>query len=308
MGFKKNLPSVEHVMAYDRFQVYLALRSNFTFLSKVIYMSLWILLGEANYIQSRDYIAEGKPHNEEFVARYQSFLQWAMLTMTFGRLALMVISFKKQQVCKIYIYYQILYSLLEECMPRDYGTMQVNIFMTNNVMNFCLLYYDFWPSSICMVLSQAVQMVIIAVVYEETITAGTVGMTIAAMVWQFGNLFLCHLIINSVGMLFVEADILRSGNEHLLNNLKEGVIIMDQETGMVKFANTAAKKQFKIRKNRTFAISLDSGENDHVVNKEEKLFALVDMKIFEEKDESSEIIKAITDINDYKSIDSIIHT
>lgn len=42
---KKNLPSVEHVMAYDRFQVYLTLRSNFNFLSRVIYTSLWILLG-----------------------------------------------------------------------------------------------------------------------------------------------------------------------------------------------------------------------------------------------------------------------
>lgn len=165
-------------------------------------------------------------------------------------------------------------------MPRDYGTMQVNIFMTNNLMNFCLLYYDFWPSSICMVLSQAVQMIIISVVYEKPITAGDVGMTIAAMIWQFTNLLLCHLIINSMGMLFVEADILRTGNEQLLNNLKEGVIIMDQKTGMVKFANTAAKKQFKIRKNRNFAISLNF--EDDAVNKEEELFALVDMKIFEE--------------------------
>ena len=74
-----------------------------------------------------------------------------MIVMTFGRLVLIAISFKQIKVCKVYIYYQIIYSLLEECMPRDYGTMQVNIFMTNNVMNFCLLYYNFWPSVICMV-------------------------------------------------------------------------------------------------------------------------------------------------------------
>ena len=100
-------------------------------------------------------------------------------------------------------------------------------------------------------------MLLIGTVYDKAITVGIVGETIAAMVWQFLNLTLCHMIINSVGMLFVEADILRTGNEHLLNNLKEGVIIMDKESGMVKFANTAAKKGFKIRKNRNLAISID---------------------------------------------------
>ena len=65
-----DLPSEEHIQAWDRFEVYLALRSNFTFLSKVIYTALWIALGKANYIQSQTYIDAGEPHNEEFSNRY----------------------------------------------------------------------------------------------------------------------------------------------------------------------------------------------------------------------------------------------
>ena len=49
-----------------------------------------------------------------------------------------------------------------------------------------------------------------------------------------------HAIINLIGLLFVDAEILRAGDEQLLNDLKEGVIIMDEETGLVLFVNKAA--------------------------------------------------------------------
>ena len=39
-----------------------------------------------------------------------------------------------------------------------------------------------------------------------------------------------HLIITKVGMIYVEAEILRTGNEELLNNLEEGVIILENES------------------------------------------------------------------------------
>ena len=58
----------------------------------------------------------------------------------------------------------------------------------------------------------------------------------------------------------MDADILRTGNEQLLNNLKEGVIIMDQESGMVMFLNTAAKR-FNIRMNKFLSISLVKEED-----------------------------------------------
>ena len=44
------------------------------------------------------------------------------------------------------------------------------------------------------------------------------------------NLFIMHLIITKVGMIYVEAEILRTGNEELLNNLEEGVIILEDES------------------------------------------------------------------------------
>jgi len=47
--------------------------------------------------------------------------------------------------------------------------------------------------------------------------------------------------MNIIGFLFIETEILRVGDEQLLNDLKEGVIILDHESGYVLFVNQAAK-------------------------------------------------------------------
>ena len=62
------------------------------------------------------------------------------------------------------------------------------------------------------------------------------------MIWQSLNLLIAHLTITKVGMIFVEAEILREGNESLLNELEEGVIIQDLETKKTIFMNKAVSK------------------------------------------------------------------
>ena len=52
-------------------------------------------------------------------------------------------------------------------------------------------------------------------------------------------LIACHLVITQVGLIFVEAEILHIGNEQLLNNFEEGIIIYSQDTREALFANKA---------------------------------------------------------------------
>ena len=58
---------------------------------------------------------------------------------------------------------------------------------------------------------------------------------------NFCTQFLIHVIITGFGMLFVDAEVLRIGNDALLNDLDEGVIIVDEATSKVTFLNRAAK-------------------------------------------------------------------
>ena len=46
----------------------------------------------------------------------------------------------------------------------------------------------------------------------------------------------------SIGLLYINSEMQREGNEDILNNMKESVIILQKHTGTVMFANTAAKR------------------------------------------------------------------
>ena len=129
-------------------------RSNLTFISRVIFTSFWMFLGKANFQQSQKFIDDGGTYNTELIDTMFPSIKWAMIILTFGRLICIFISIKKLAICKIYIYYQAIYILLEEFLPRDYGDMQHKLLMANNIMNFGLLYFSFWPGAIFMLATQ----------------------------------------------------------------------------------------------------------------------------------------------------------
>ena len=46
--------------------------------------------------------------------------------------------------------------------------------------------------------------------------------------WHTLNMFIIHWIITKIGFLFIDAEMLRLGNDALLDNLEEGVIILEE--------------------------------------------------------------------------------
>ena len=61
------------------------------------------------------------------------------------------------------------------------------------------------------------------------------------MLWISSTVLLSHVIIKSAGLLFVEAEILRYGNENILDSLQEGVIILSEDTNEMYYQNRAAR-------------------------------------------------------------------
>ena len=50
---RKDLPSEEHKQAWERFETFMGYRCNFTYLSKVVYTIMFMILGKANYQKKR---------------------------------------------------------------------------------------------------------------------------------------------------------------------------------------------------------------------------------------------------------------
>lgn len=143
---QKQLPTKEHEDAWKLFERALAIRCNITFVSKVVYMIVMVGIGRANFQTSSNYIDAGEEHNEALVESSFNFLKIVLIVMSLGRIPLIAISFKYSGICRFYFYYQVVYASLEWCLPRDYGAVATNVLFSDNVLNFCLLYYDFWPS------------------------------------------------------------------------------------------------------------------------------------------------------------------
>ena len=60
-------------------------------------------------------------------------------------------------------------------------------------------------------------------------------------------IFSFHLITTKVGMIFVEAEVLREGNDQVQDNLTEGVIILDSADLQPLYHNKAADADKSVR-------------------------------------------------------------
>ena len=117
-----------------------------------------------------------------------------------------------------------------------------------------------------------------------------------------------HLIITMVGMIFVNADILSLGNEQLLNNLEEGIMILDEDSQEVIFTNNALK-QLQMAEDETLSMTNITVEGSHQLNlsKDDKLFAQIDTSLFKITPiDSASVITRIQDLQDYASLEQII--
>ena len=85
-----------------------------------------------------DDAAEGQ-YSEQFVSETFTIVKLTLITMTFGRLLLLLISVKNPEICRVYLYYQAIYKAVEMLLPRDYGTVQANLILMVNLFDFLML-------------------------------------------------------------------------------------------------------------------------------------------------------------------------
>ena len=89
-------------------------------------------------------------------------------------------------------------------------------------------------------LQLSTQLLVRQFIYEAPIDSGIVVGLITAMIFTALVITLMHILFNKMGLLFVDAEILRTGNDQLLNDLQEGVIILNEESKTILFVNQAA--------------------------------------------------------------------
>lgn len=86
--------------------------------------------------------------------------------------------------------------------------MQVDL-----LISFILDYFSFYPTLAGILLVQASQLPATSLLYGKEITTQLTVSILSGCVWQAVNLFGTHIIMTKVGMIFVESEVVRIGND-----------------------------------------------------------------------------------------------
>ena len=149
---------------------------------------------------------------------------------------------KWPSVGRIYIFLRYLEYSFKFASPIDRTIKEsIGYIMTDLLKDFINFYFEFWSS----MLFGGVQILIFFVsqqVYHGRSIMENLGfLTMFLVQWIVYTTF-THCIYSKVGLMVVELSIYKDGHEGLLNNLEEGLIILDQKTKELKFVNKAAKR------------------------------------------------------------------
>ena len=199
--------------------------------------------GAADTQKSRTDLEEGKVDvNENYTDATYSTFESVFTAMICARVLLLILSFKYLRLTKVFIYYNVMAALVWEIgLPHGMGLERINYMQVQLVIVFILDYFDFYPSIACIVGVHLSHIFSESVLYGHEITALFVIQVLGVCVIQYLQLFTVHIIMTKMGMIFVEAEIVRIGNDQILNNMKEGVVILHETSENVLFVNTAAK-------------------------------------------------------------------
>ena len=129
--------------------------------------------------------------------------------------------------------------------------------------------------------------------------------------WHILTMFCVHWIITKVGFLFIEAEVLRKGNEQLLDGLEEGVIIVEEQSKDILFYNTAAALAWlgkQCDKSERILATYVKPELKAMAQKiDEERFAKIDKSMFVATNaDTGLVIKKLQKSNQYISMQEII--
>ena len=86
-------------------------------------------------------------------------------------------------------------------------------------MDYWLHYFYFMPGMISGIVSLLPLYAKRAVFYEEPI-GDLAASCVSTVMWMVINMIIIHLVITKVGMIYIDAEVLREGNTETLDNLE----------------------------------------------------------------------------------------
>ena len=166
------------------------------------------------------------------------YAKWTMIGLTAGRLILMLVSVKYLSITKVYIYYEMLVVITGQFLPQDINAQRGNLFLYNTQSaNFIDFYFSWWPSLLSLLISQ------VTYTSSRIILFADEAHTVSGILNFASLVFAClaiHIVISWVGQVYTDSLVQATGNEEILNDFEEAIVILDEKNGKQLFTNTEA--------------------------------------------------------------------
>ena len=179
--------------------------------------------------ETQRFIDEDGPPNLELTKKVFPYAKVLIITFNLGRLVLFLIGLKWLKITRIFFYYELITFVIEQMLPFDITwTVATLIRLLISSLNLITDYFDWWPSLFCTLLQYPILGVARAMFYNESIDSHFFLNITSTMVVSALFSWIIHISIVKFNLIYIEAEVLREGNEQLLNNLEEGVIIVEE--------------------------------------------------------------------------------
>ena len=145
------------------------------------------------------------------------------------RVLLLLVSFKWPKVCKLYLAFDVTTLVVDQGLVRsnDYDTENY-IMLLSYFAHYFTMSYDVLSSFIITLISQVAFQALQMILYAQTFKLFLANLIVNQLLLLFG-IFGVQICITWAGFMFADAEILRNGNEELLDGLEEGLIILEED-------------------------------------------------------------------------------
>lgn len=161
---------------------------------------------------TQEYIDKGGLPNQELAIEIYPYAKVANQLRLLVRIALFIACFKWPKLNKLIIYFECFNEVLAAGMPQEINTTaDINYSIMIITVNYIIFYFDFFSGSVASTLALAPLFVKRAIFHNEDAIA-LAGRFLMASLFQLLNLWALHMTITKVGMIYVDAEVLRQGN------------------------------------------------------------------------------------------------
>ena len=159
-----------------------------------------------------------------------------------ARCIMLIASYWRPGIVKYYLLINIVAHMAYESLPIDNGDVHLAINQYTMVLFIVNYSFDFWSAFGLICLQNYYLVAVRLCLYDGyDLTTLIRQHTMACILIGISCVFI-HIIISWIGFKFVEAELPRESNERLLNNFKEGVVILNEIKSEILFTNFAARQ------------------------------------------------------------------